>query len=105
MIGDTDRFASPPKPDPSLIKAIGRAHRFHEMLITHNTSRFADLAKGERLHRSYFSQVLRLAYLAPDIIAAILEGRQPETLTATTLIEHPHLPLSWHEQRKVLGFI
>ena len=59
---------------------------------------------GEKLNRSYYSQVLRLAYLAPDITIAILEGRQPSGLTATMLIEHPHLPLSWQAQRDALGF-
>ena len=104
VIDHTDPFAPTPKPDPSLIKAIGRAHRFHDMLIKRNAGRFADLAKSEKLHRSYFSQVLRLAYLAPDITAAILEGRQPEGLTATLLIENPRLPPSWEEQRTALGF-
>ncbi len=66
--------------------------------------KFADLAKREKLHRSYYSQILRLAYLAPDITTAILEGRQPAGLTATMLIEHPRLPLSWQEQRAALGF-
>jgi hypothetical protein len=67
-------------------------------------NKFADLAKSEKLHRSYYSQVLRLAYLAPDITAAILEGSQPSGLRATMLIEHPALPLSWQEQRTALGF-
>ena len=51
-----------------------------------------------------YSQILRLAYLAPDITTAILEGRQPLGLTATMLIEHPALPLSWQAQRAALGF-
>jgi DNA invertase Pin-like site-specific DNA recombinase len=104
VIGHHDPFAPLAKPDPSLIKAVVRAHRYHTLLIKHGSGKFADLAKREKLHRSYFSQVLRLAYLAPDITNAILEGRQPEGLTATTLIEHPHLPLSWPEQRSALGF-
>jgi site-specific DNA recombinase len=104
VIDHIDPFAPTPKPDPSLIKAISRAHRFHDLLIKRNARRFADLAKSEKLHRSYFSQVLRLAYLAPDITAAILEGRQPEGLTATLLIGNPRLPLSWQEQRTALGF-
>jgi DNA invertase Pin-like site-specific DNA recombinase len=87
-----------------LLKAIVRAHHCHALLIKHGSGKFADLAKREKLHRSYFSQVLRLAYLAPEITAAILEGRQPEGLTATTLIEHARLPLSWAEQRSALGF-
>jgi site-specific DNA recombinase len=65
---------------------------------------FGDLARGEKLHRFYLTQLLRLAYLAPDITAAILDGRQPARLTATRLIGHPSLPLSWAEQRKTLGF-
>jgi hypothetical protein len=104
VIDHTDPFAPAPKPDPSLIKAIAKAHHFNDKLLHSRASRFADLAKSEKLHRSYFSQVLRLAYLAPDIIAAILGGRQPEGLTATVLIEHPSLPLSWQEQRAALGF-
>jgi site-specific DNA recombinase len=42
--------------------------------------------------------------VAPDITTAILEGRQPAGLTATMLIEHSHLPLSWPEPRAALGF-
>jgi site-specific DNA recombinase len=93
-----------PKPEPSLIKALVNAHRFNEKLLHGGASKFAELAKSEKLHRSYYSQVLRLAYLAPDITAAILDGRQPPGLTATMLIEHPHLPLSWQVQRAALGF-
>jgi hypothetical protein len=104
VIDRADPFASPPKPETSLIKAVTRAHRFHALLIKHGSGKFADLAMAEGLNRSYYSRLLRLAYLAPDIIAAILEGRQPEGLTATTLIEHANLPLSWAEQRSALGF-
>jgi site-specific DNA recombinase len=103
VIDHSDPFALLAKPDPSLIKAIGRAHHYHTPLIKHGSGKFADLAKSEGLNRSYYSRLLRLAYLAPDITTAILEGRQPEGLTATALIEHPHLPLSWPEQRSVLG--
>ncbi len=104
VIDHTDPFASPAKPDPSLIKAIVNAHRFNKNLLHGGAGKFADLAKSEKLHRSYYSQILRLAYLAPDITTAILEGRQPSSLTATMLIEHSHLPLSWEKQRAALGF-
>ena len=104
VIDGTDPFAPPAKPDPSLVEAIVNAHRFNERLLRGGTVKFADLAKSEKLHRSYYSQILRLVYLAPDITAAILDGRQPSGLTVTMLIEHPHLPLSWPEQRAALGF-
>jgi site-specific DNA recombinase len=104
VIDGSDPFAPSPRPDPSLIKAIVKAHRFNERLVHGGVTRFADLAKDESLHRSYYSQILRLAYLAPDITTAILEGHQPAGLTATMLVEHPRLPLSWQQQRTALGF-
>jgi site-specific DNA recombinase len=104
VIDLTDPFAPPAKPEPSLLNAIVNAHRFNDNLLHSGAGKFADLAKSEKLHRSYYSQVLRLAYLAPDITIAILDGRQPPGLTATMLIEHPHLPLSWQAQRAALGF-
>jgi site-specific DNA recombinase len=104
VIDHTDPFAPPAQPDPSLIKAVVSAHRFNEKLLRGGVAKFADLAKSEKLHRSYYSQILRLAYLAPDITTAIFEGRQPADLTATMLIEYPQLPISWREQRTALGF-
>ena len=104
VIDHTDPFAPPPKPDRALIRLVTRAHRFHDLLVKHKGGKFGDLAKREKLHRSYFSQLLRLAYLAPDITTAILDGHQPEGLTATQLIERSDLPMGWREQRHTLGF-
>jgi len=103
VIDHTDPFAPPAKPDRGLIRLVVRAHRFHDMLVKHNDGKFGDLAKSEKLNRSYFSQLLRRAYLAPDITTAILDGRQPAGLTTTTLIERADLPMSWREQRRTLG--
>ena len=104
VIDHTDPFAPPPKPDRALIRLVIRAHRFHDMLVKHKGGKFGDLAKRAKLNRSYFSQLLRLAYLAPDITTAILDGHQPAGLTATQLIERADLPMSWREQRRTLGF-
>jgi hypothetical protein len=103
VIDHTDPFVPPPKPDRALIRLVVRAHRFHELLVKHKGGKFGDLAKREKLHRSYFSELLRLAYLAPDITTAILDGHQPPGLTATQLIERSDLPMSWREQRRTLG--
>ena len=54
--------------------------------------------------RSYFTRIVRLSYLAPDITQAILDGRQPCDLTADKLLAHSRLPLAWHKQRTLLGF-
>jgi site-specific DNA recombinase len=104
IIDGADPFAPPRKSDPSLIKAIVRAHRFNDKLVRGEVRKFGDLGRSEKLHRFYLTQLLRLAYLAPDITAAILDGTQPARLTATRLIEHPDLPLGWREQRRALGF-
>jgi hypothetical protein len=94
----------PARPNPSLIKLIVRAHLFKARLLQSAGGKFAELASREKLNRSYYSRVVRLTYLAPDITRAILEGRQPPTLTAAMLLEHSSLPLAWPEQRKALGF-
>ena len=53
----------------------------------------------------YFAQLVRLGGLAPDIVTAILEGRQPAHLTRTRLARTKALPLDWNEQRRLLGFV
>ena len=65
---------------------------------------FAALAEREGVSRSYFTRLVRLSYLAPDITQAILDGRQPPELTAEKLLEHSRLPLAWLDQRTMLGF-
>ncbi len=57
-----------------------------------------DLAKAERVSQGYVSRVLRLTLLAPQIVEAILDGRQPETMRLEDLLEG--LPLDWEEQRQ-----
>jgi site-specific DNA recombinase len=98
------REAAQASPNPSLIKLIVRAHLFHSKLMRQGRGNYGQLAKSEDLNRSYFSRVLRLAYLAPDITRAILDGRQPPGLTAARLTDDSYLPLAWPEQRQALGF-
>jgi len=92
------------KPDARLIKLLLRARRFNTTLTRGEGVPFAALAQQEGVSRSYFTRLLRLSYLAPDITQAILDGRQPRDLTAEKLLQHSRLPLAWREQRTVLGF-
>jgi hypothetical protein len=87
-----------------LIKLLVRAHRFNTSLVQGDGIAFAALAVREGVSRSYFTRLVRLSYLAPDILQAILEGRQPRDLTAEKLLAHSRLPLAWPDQRSVLGF-
>jgi site-specific DNA recombinase len=104
VIDDSDPF-TPPIPHPSLIKAIAKAHRFNTGCYIVGSVGLPIWQKARRRNGtdSYYSQILRLAYLAPDVTNAILEGRQPSGLTAT-MIEHSGLPLSWQRERSALGF-
>ena len=103
VINGTDPFDAA-KPDARLIKLLLRARRFNATLAQGECVPFAVLAEREGISRSYFTRLVRLSYLAPDITEAILDGRQPSDLTAEKLLEHSRLPLAWHDQRTLLGF-
>lgn len=64
----------------------------------------ADIASEHGFTVHYFSQLARLGSLAPDIVSAILEGRQPAALTRTRLARTKALPLDWNEQQRMFGF-
>jgi site-specific DNA recombinase len=92
------------KADPKLVKLIARAHHFSNKLAQSSGEYLDDVAQAEGLTSSYFTRVLRLTYLAPDITRAILEGRHPRDLSVQKLLAHSRLPLAWPEQRRILGF-
>ena len=62
------------------------------------------IANEERITASYATRLVRLAFLAPDIVAAILAGKQPAGLTANKLMADTRLPFDWRDQRAALGF-
>ena len=103
LIARTDPFATA-RPDARLVKLLIRARQFNATLLDSEGAPFATLAKREGVSPSYFTRLVRLSYLAPDITQAILDGRQPRDLTAGKLLAHSRLPLAWHEQRTVLRF-
>lgn len=58
---------------------------------------------ASKLSHRHLTRLARLAYLAPDVIAAILEGRQPRSMTSRSLLRASNIPLGWNEQRKMFG--
>ena len=86
-----------PRVDSALVKAVVRAHRWRQMIESGKYTSSAELAKAEKVNDSYLSRILRLTLLAPDIIEAILTGRQPSTLQLDELIRP--LPALWDLQR------
>ena len=103
LIDGADPFVAA-RADARLIKLLIRARRFHATVVGSGGVPFAALAKQEGVSPSYFTRLVRLSYLAPDITRAILEGRLPRGLTADKLLVQSRLPLAWHDQRTVLGF-
>jgi site-specific DNA recombinase len=89
-------------PKPSLIKAIARAHGWHEKVVQGNVLDMRSLARQAGLTERYVGKVLSCAFLAPDIIESILEGRQPQDLNFEKLWRD--VPSSWAEQREHFGF-
>ena len=103
LIEGTEAFVTA-KPDARLIKLLIRARRFNTALVGSDGVPFSAVAKRQGVSPSYFTRLLRLSYLAPDITQAILDGRQPPDLTADKLLAHSRLPLAWQDQRTLLGF-
>jgi hypothetical protein len=82
--------------DPALVKALARAFRWRRMLEMGTASSVREIAAKEGINASYVSRVLRLTLLAPDIVEAILDGRQPTTMTLPALMEP--FPVGWIQQ-------
>jgi hypothetical protein len=93
-----------PKPDPILIKAVAEGHGWFEELRSGTIPSVGDLAAHHGIDQGDVSRRLPLTFLAPDIVEAILEGRQPFELTAARMMRIRDLPISWDKQRQRLGF-
>jgi hypothetical protein len=74
------------------------------MLIHHGGRTIAELAHAEGVSGSYFARIVRLSFMAPDIVQAVFRDRHPLELNANHLAKRVRLPVSWEEQRAMLGF-
>lgn len=90
-------------PDPALAKLIARGSNIRDVMLCEGLS-MRDLAQRENVTGPYICRVIWLAFLAPEIVSAILQGRQPHDLTAEKLVRDSRTPLSWAEQRRQPGF-
>ncbi|WP_333669079.1 hypothetical protein [Elioraea tepidiphila] len=84
--------------DPTLLKALARAFWYQRMLDTGKYTTIAEMAAAEKLDRGYLGRLLQLTLLAPDIVEAIVEGRQADGVTLPRLMEP--LPTEWAQQRQ-----
>lgn len=90
--------------DPILLEAISQAHLWLKQLTTGAAKSVVEIAAITGVDDGEVSRVLPLAFLAPDIVRAVLDGRQPATLTARYLKRLKPIPNAWSDQRRILGF-
>jgi hypothetical protein len=91
-----------PPPVSSLLKAVARGRQWYEWILNGEVANKRAIANRLGLTERYVGRVLECAFLAPDIVEAILDGRQPTDLTFQKLTGK--LPPGWVEQRQQLGF-
>jgi hypothetical protein len=83
--------------DPAMLKALARAFRWKRLMETSCHASISAIATAEKIDRGYVGSVLRLTLLAPDIVEAILDGRQPAGLGLPALLKP--FPVEWDRQR------
>ena len=99
LIVSPDDSSPDRQPDPVLLKLV----------VLARTAQQAQLSGSEdplvsHYSKAHLQQLLRISWLAPDILSAVVEGRQPVTLTGRRLLRTANMPLSWQAQRELLGF-
>ena len=96
--------ASANKPDHQLIRAVALGHTWFREMRDGSSVSLTELACRDKVERTDAGRFLRMAFLAPDIVEAILKGHQPRDLTFRWMKRLTDLPLAWEKQRQVLGF-
>jgi hypothetical protein len=99
-VRDGGEAALPTRADPALVKALARAFRYQRLLDEGRYASISEMAAAERIERGYLGTLLRLTLLAPDIVQAVLDGRQPDGVTLPRLLEP--FPAAWAEQRRAV---
>lgn len=89
--------------DPNLVRLMAEVHESRQLVLANTDKTISAIARDARRDRVRLNRVLALACLAPHMVTAILEGRQPIGLSSTVLLR-TDLPLDWAQQRALLGF-
>lgn len=87
--------------DPALVKALARAFRYQKLLNEGHYRSISEMASAEHLDRGYLGRLLLLTLLAPDLVQATMDGRQPAGVTLPVLMES--VPVEWEKQRSMLS--
>jgi hypothetical protein len=96
--------SNPSRIDLPLLKAVARARRWSDDLLSGRVRSVAELARRQGIDGRSVRRLIRLGALSPRIVEAIVEGRQPPDLTVVALTRRIDLPLLWSEQEHLEGF-
>ena len=100
--GVAEAVAAPTNIDDTLVRTLVKAHRWRRRLESGKAKSITDLAEQEKMTIAYVAKLWPLTCLAPDIVAAILDGRQPRGLSVNRMLQT--IPESWDEQRRLWEF-
>lgn len=95
---------SKPNYDHRLINAFAKAYKWQQAILKNKKLTTYIIAEKENISSGYVSRLMKLNLIAPDMVKAIVEGRQPRDLTLQDLIKK-EIPDLWLEQREKFGFI
>jgi hypothetical protein len=95
-VRDGGKKALATRADPALVKALARAFRCQKLLDEGRYASISEMAEAEKIERSHLGTLLRLTLLTPEIVQAILDGRQPANLAFPALMEP--FPADWGRQ-------
>lgn len=90
--------------DVRMVKLLSKSHRYFDLLSTGKVKSIKEIGDQEKLSPTHVSRVMYLAFLAPDIVRKILDGKYPPSLTSDKLMHSLPLPVDWVEQRVMPGF-
>ena len=97
---DGEAAVDAPKIDPALSSALIRAEAWKRQLMSGQAPTIEAIASDEGLNATYAARMLRIAFLAPDLKQAIIDGRTSEALSLELLMKRD-LPLAWADQRRL----
>jgi hypothetical protein len=101
VIGEQDGIANR---DERLVALMAEARAARDFLLESPIQQYAAAAVQFGRSRKHFARLVQLAYLAPDIVVAVLNGRQPVKLSRYQMLNVERIPLRWDEQRAMFGF-
>ena len=90
------------KVDLVLLKTIARAQRWFDQLLSGEVKSLTAIATREGVNYRFVGKIIRLAFLAPEIVEAVAQGRQPPELSTELLTKRLRLPLDWSDQKSLL---